>query len=68
MAYPIKNFVDKHFWEYCLASFCGLIPSSCENHCNLMRKSAYHELSEALQGFSGTLLVAVNIVPPEPVE
>ncbi len=31
----LKNFFNKHFKEYYLASFCWWIPSSCENHCNL---------------------------------
>jgi hypothetical protein len=31
----LKNFFNKHFNEYYLASFCWWIPSSCENHCNL---------------------------------
>ncbi len=31
----LKNFINKHFKEYYLASFCWWIPSSCENHCNL---------------------------------
>ncbi len=32
----LKNFFNKHFWEYYLASFCWWISSSCENHCTLM--------------------------------
>ncbi len=32
----LKNFFNKHFKEYYLASFCWWIPSSCENHCTLM--------------------------------
>jgi hypothetical protein len=32
----LKNFFNKHFKEYYLASFCWWIPSSCENHCNLL--------------------------------
>ncbi len=32
----MKNFFYKHFKEYYLAPFCWWIPSSCENHCNLM--------------------------------
>ncbi len=32
----LKNFLNKHFKEYYLASFCWWIPSSCENHCNLL--------------------------------
>ncbi len=32
----MKNFFNKHFKEYYLASFCWWIPSSCENHCNLL--------------------------------
>jgi hypothetical protein len=32
----LKNFFNKHFTEYYLASFCWWIPSSCENHCNLL--------------------------------
>jgi hypothetical protein len=31
----LKNFFNKHFKEYYLATFCYWIPSSCENHCNL---------------------------------
>ncbi len=31
----LKNFFNKHFKEYYLASFCWWIPSSCENHCTL---------------------------------
>jgi hypothetical protein len=34
----LKNFFNKHFKEYYLASFCWWIPSSCENHCNLLFK------------------------------
>ncbi len=34
----LKNLFNKHFWEYYLASFCWWIPSSCENHCNLVHK------------------------------
>ncbi len=34
--YQVKNFFNKHFKEYYLASFCWWISSSCENHCNLM--------------------------------
>ncbi len=30
------NFFNKHFKEYYLASFRWWIPSSCENHCNLL--------------------------------
>jgi hypothetical protein len=33
----VKTFFNKHFKEHYLASFCWLIPSSCENHCNLIR-------------------------------
>ncbi len=36
----MKNFFDKHFWEYYLASFCWWISSSCENHCTLV--SSYY--------------------------
>ncbi len=32
----LKNFFNKHFKEYYLASFFWWIPSSCENHCNLI--------------------------------
>ncbi len=32
----MKNFFNKHFWEYYLASFCWWISSSCENHCTLL--------------------------------
>jgi hypothetical protein len=32
----MENFFDKHLKEYYLASFCRWIPSSCENHCNLL--------------------------------
>ena len=32
----LKNFFNKHFCEYYLASFCWWISSSCENHCTLM--------------------------------
>ncbi len=32
----LKNFFNKHFWEYYLASFCWWISSSCENHCYLV--------------------------------
>jgi hypothetical protein len=32
----LKNFFNKHFKEYYLASFCWWIPSSCENHCTLV--------------------------------
>ncbi len=32
----LKNFFNKHFKEYYLASFCWWIPSSCENHCTLI--------------------------------
>ena len=32
----LKNFFNKHFEEYYLASFCWWIPSSCESHCNLL--------------------------------
>ncbi len=32
----LKNFFNKRFWEYYLASFCWWISSSCENHCTLM--------------------------------
>ncbi len=31
----LKNFFNKHFFEYYLASFCWWISSSCENHCTL---------------------------------
>jgi hypothetical protein len=44
---------------------CTVNPSVCIRG---MRKSAYHELSEALQGFAGTFFETVNIVPPEPAE
>ena len=30
-----KNFFNKDFKEYYLASFCSWIPSRCENHCSL---------------------------------
>ncbi len=33
----LKNFFNKHFWEYYLASFCWWISSSCENHCTLVQ-------------------------------
>ena len=33
----LKNFFNKRFREYYLASFCWWISSSCENHCTLMR-------------------------------
>ncbi len=33
---PLKNFFNKHFKEYYLASSCWWIPSSCENRCNLL--------------------------------
>jgi hypothetical protein len=32
----LKNFFNKHFKEYYLASFCWWIPSSYEIHCTLM--------------------------------
>ncbi len=32
----LKNFLNKHFWEYYLASFCWWISSSYENHCTLV--------------------------------
>jgi hypothetical protein len=35
-----ENFFNKHFKEYYLASFCWWIPSSCENHCNLMNTNS----------------------------
>ncbi len=38
----LKNFFNKHFKEYYLASFCWWIPSSCENHCNLMVTCTYN--------------------------
>jgi hypothetical protein len=41
----LKNFFYKHFKEYYLASFCWLIPSSCENHCNLVWNIFYCILS-----------------------
>ena len=34
----LKNFFNKHFKEYYLASFSWWIPSSCENHCSLLYK------------------------------
>ncbi len=34
----LKNFFNKHFKEYSLESFCWWIPSSCENHCNLIHR------------------------------
>ncbi len=35
----LKNFFNKHFKEYYLASSCWWIPSSCENHCTLLNTS-----------------------------
>ncbi len=32
----LKDFFNKHFWEYYLSSFYWWISLSCENHCNLM--------------------------------
>ncbi len=32
----LKNFFNKHFWEYYLASFCWWISSRCENYCTLL--------------------------------
>ncbi len=40
----LKNFFNKYFKECYLASFCWWIPSSCENHCNLVRNAAYNRI------------------------
>ncbi len=32
----LKNFFNKRFWGYYLASFCWWISSTCENHCILL--------------------------------
>ncbi len=37
MLNQLKNFFNKHFWEYYLASFRWWISSSCEIHCTLMQ-------------------------------
>ncbi len=45
----LKNFFNKHFKEYYLASFCLWIPSSCEKHCNLLRTPLTHKTHKNTQ-------------------
>ncbi len=49
----LKNFFNKHCKQYYLASFCWWIPSSCENHCNLVLILATQvtEVSEIIVAF-----------------
>ncbi len=53
----LKNFFNKHFKEYYLASFCWWIPSSCENHGTLApngtRLSACHFTGPKKLDFQG---------------
>jgi hypothetical protein len=47
----LKNFFNKHFKEYHLTSFCWWIPSSCENHCNLVFNSTVPNIRGHFVGY-----------------
>ncbi len=44
----LKNFFNKRFWEYYLASFCWWISSSCENHCTLVSTYFFWKMASKL--------------------
>ncbi len=66
----LHSSVHKHFKEYYLASFCWWIPSSCENHCNLVHIHVYvyydaYQFCKKLHGKKSRMALYVQYICTE---